>query len=257
MMLQRPYLTILFAIALCFCFMSSCKKKDGPIPLEDFPFSEKKFYCQSAFNESNTSGSTSGSIIHTDIVLKCTVENDSLKVLGFSFPMMSGNQMSFLIDNNNSGLTEKIEVIFSDNYDSIFIEHRYTNNYNYSSRQTYTGVVSSLRESILPHAYQQDLEGNYLLQINSFDECNAIDTAYTNTFSVLKNNHSIQVGTENYTARLFHSYYREEFHSPYDSRINTIYWQTDSLSIDFFTEISGICSSGRDTVHQIYQGRKQ
>ena len=248
---------LLFAITLCFCAISSCKKKDCPVPVEDFPFTEKKFYCQSVFNESNTSGSGSGSIINTDIVLKCTTEEDSFKVLGFSFPIVSGNQTSFLIDNNNSGFAEKIEVTLSDNYDSIFIEHRYTNNYNYSALQTYVGIVSSLRETVLPHAYQQELEGNYLLQINNFDECNAIDTTYTSTLTVQKNNNSIQVGTESYTARLFHSHYHEEFYSPYDSRVSTIYWQADSLSIDFFTEISGVCSGGRDTIHQIYQGRKQ
>lgn len=253
---------IVFLCLLC-SFFFSCKKKDIPLispttsitPVK-LPFTEKYYYCQ---NQAVSSYYSSAQQTISDQIIRCYVENDSLKVLNCFVPITNFNQTVFEYVEHNQHGSISFEIEFFNNYDSISIVSRESNYGGGIKHIMCNGIVTDIREfHDLLYPRRNTLNGLYLLDVAFENDCLGVDTSYTDTVEVSVHGifynyvqDSIMVGNyyiENY--RRFYSYY--EFTDFYNYQ-EGIYWKDDSLHFHKYTHSNGFCY---DTIHYVLQGKK-
>ena len=257
------YKSAILSISLLLLFYA-CKKEEPirlsptpvlippppPIP-KLFPFTEKKFYCQhhSFQQQPHPNGGYFGnSIMDRDIVVKCTIIDNNLMVFGRVFPIDIDSQSVFNIINNS----DTLRLSFFNNFDSISFSHRW---HWALGKDDYSGAYTQLRESFLPHAYEPELHGDYLLNIKKNDCRFGIDTFYTDSLYISTSANYLAYDNRSFR-EVFHSYVRQEFQSTAHAIYN-VYWAADSLYIDEFVRtFYNECNIGGDTLHYTYQGRK-
>ncbi|WMX16983.1 MULTISPECIES: hypothetical protein [unclassified Aureispira] len=205
-----------------------------------------------------------------DQVVKVYVENDTIKVLNYAFPIDSLSQTHFdasVIPNPNSYSNTKIlKLTYSNNYNRIVIEYDYDCYYGpyngcANSELDFNGLRTTKNETVLPHGDVANLTGTYRLWVRKQDFTNNLDTQYIknvvvttsgNSFFFDQQRFSLDLfdSYQNYTSLYIYSYYRREV-----SR--NIYWHNDSLSLQYSKIINDASIGYSSSVRYTYRGRKE
>ncbi|MFK7784008.1 MAG: hypothetical protein AB8B56_02770 [Crocinitomicaceae bacterium] len=232
----------------------SCKKKTDPEP--NVSHFEGNFLCDVDFNYYYNGGNS----VDYDKVVRCYVENDSLKVSNHAFPIQSEDQTVFL--KTNSITNGYVRVTFSNNYNSILIE---VDSPSYlsgpESGSISTGMRTSLPETTTPHPCLDELEGIYDLDIYYRSDADSIDTQFVSSTMITMPSSYIFIDSyQFYTSFTFHSYYDQTVSSTSNSgtfyHTRSVQWHNNSINLDYRTVQSYPWFQPNDTTHHIISGTK-
>ena len=198
-----------------------------------------------------------------DRVVRCYVENDSLKVLSYAFPFNSEDQTVF--HKTLYGGSSSIKVTFSSQYNAISIEGDFPSQLaGPDSDITYTGMRTSLPETTNPHPCLDELEGVYDLDTYYRNDSDSIDTQYVSSaFVTMLGNYMTIDSDQFYVTFPFHSYFNQSVYyqntSPKTRHNRSIQWGNNNLSLDYQTIYYHMWSPVpmlNDTIHYIISGTK-
>lgn len=263
-MMSKRRTTSIIIISLLCSFLISCKKKDIPLispttsvtPVtlvnNKLPFTEKIYYFEYQKTEN---GPFIPRTTNFDLVQRCYVENDSLKILNWGFPITAENQTYFEFYRNESTILH-IQVWFSANYGTVNVEV-FNDDIYYTTTRTYHGILTSLLISQQPHAYANDLQGAYFLDVLYNDSCLGVDTTFSDTLQISLYRDSTIIGDYRLDGlEAFHSYSNSDFFTTPFFNHQSIYWKNDSLRFYKYALPSFSTNGCLDTIHYLFQGRK-
>lgn len=231
----------------------SCKKKTVE-PDPNFSHFEGNFLCNVDDNYSYDGYNNKD----YDQVIRCSIENDSLKVLNFTFPIQSEDQTEFEITNLYGG-PGSVTVTYSSGYNAISI---YVNSPSVSSgpssNTSYSGTRTLLPETTDPHPCLDELEGTYELDISYRNDLQSIDTQYVQNNFVTMSNFIVEIDTNQFAYGLFHSYFNQStYYVQIDAKTErSIQWQNNNLTIDDQATTGANGWIPVDTIHYTISGTK-
>lgn len=235
--------------ALCIAF-TSCKKETVEPDLSHF---EGNFLCDVDYNYSHMGSNNKD----YDQIIRFRVENDSLKVLNYAFPIESEDQTVFHIIHATGG-TGEFKVTFSSNYNSVSIYSTWTSALSGPSvNVTYDGAKTTLPETIDPHPSLNELEGVYDLDVSYRNVLDSIDSQYVLNVPVTMFNNTVEIDNNYFYFGTFHSYFNQidNTNSNNVRKERSIQWTSNGLDIDYLT-ITPLWSIPDDTVRYIISGTK-
>lgn len=244
---------ILFTAILATLF--SCKK-DEPVKCLSVEYGHYvgNFHC-TVISEYNYDGYSDREY---DQVVRCYIENDSLRILDYAFPLTDPEQTVFVEGIPLSG-SHSAQFTFSPdfNYLSIYLDYPSQLSGPSSSLQFY-GPKSPQPETVDPHPLLPELEGNYLLDVTKIQQGSGIDTHFIDLLYVTNSNGYMHIDGDSFHIGLFHGQSEmESVNTMVDERYEkSIYWKNDSLFLDYM-RIYPVWTSTPDTTHYIYHGVKQ
>lgn len=274
MFFQKIALLLLLAI----CCLFACQKEEPHLPLPPIPPNAHpyehlagEFYVERQKNGgyadpgSNNSGGWSET---ADAFITCSIEKDSLKVLGFYFGLDSLTQTRFEYRDGVGvyGVTSVL-VDFANNYDSIYITYNTPcGTYGSCSTIEYQGKTGIATKRFI-------VNPSYNIWVEHRATANNVDTQYRKDIAIEAIDYSnsaivasdlallgLNLDGESYSFNGF-AYHAEEEkiidYGSYTSTQKSVYWKHDS----FYLEQQIITyPQGRpfpvDTVHWLYKGRK-
>lgn len=255
MFTQTSSVFSLFLVAIC--LFSACQKND--IIVENKPsvvvpsiyaHMEDNFYTQRIGSYGYVSGSTSFNNKDTaDIDMRISVQNDTLMVLGYEFPIDSLNQTSFsrIWMNPDFGDPQEVRLDYYNNYDSVKFFYSSCGSINGCRTNTYKGTKGgNIKKRFTANLYK--------LKVVHEEYIAAIDTQYTADLVVNFDGQTFEIGMNRFSYNPFYSYSNEYKLSTgnYGSSKKLVYMKNDSLYIDYY-EIK----YNNDTIYYSYQGVKK
>ena len=208
-----------------------------------------------------------------DVLINCTLEGDTLKVLGFDLKVDSIDQTVFLYADGvgTTGVTS-ITVRYANNYDSVYIEYKTPcgsagncSTINYAAKK---GSSVSLPSSGMTYTLQVDHKKTSLVISGSV--VTLIDTHYINDIVI---NHqtpyvrpfaadlsTLQLNLENINFELkgFVSSYSHKKEENYDDLYQEVYWKNDSFYLEQkLLHYANGRSAPADTTYYLYRGMKK
>lgn len=244
--------TLYFVTLLSFLFVfTSCKKEEEVVP--DHSHFEGNFLCDVDDNYSHMGSNNK----EYDRVVRCWIENDSLKVLNSTFAIESEDQTVFQI-NHMTGGTGHTKVTFSSDYNSISIHHTWMSALSGPDvNKTYNGTKTILPETKDPHPCLDELEGTYALDVSYRNGYDSIDTQYILNTPVTMYSNIVEIDNDQFYFGPFHSYFHQTTYSTWDGvkTERSIEWHSNSLDINYET-ITPLSPVLYDTVQYIISGTK-
>jgi hypothetical protein len=225
---------------------------------------EGSFYTQRIAAESYAYASSFYSDRDTaDLHIQISVENDTLRVFNYEFPVHSITQTSFSQSFGTFYNPEELKLDYYNNHDSIVLSHEILSRVagaNPASKVIYSGVKNA----------SNDISGSnlYTLKVIHKEFAAQVDTQYTADVMVdvilslpYSGYYSIKyaIGTNELRYNSFYTYSNEYKTGDKGTSRKVVYMENDSLYIDYYvtTTASSYPSYTIDTAYYSYQGIKK
>ncbi|MFK7796194.1 MAG: hypothetical protein AB8E82_01995 [Aureispira sp.] len=266
---------IVLFLVIVICTLFACQKEECPLPAPMInPNLAGDFYVERIRRGSfrDPYGVTSRDWFDTaDVALVCTLDEDTLKVLGFSLAIDSVNQTVFSYADSMGSLgVTSIRVQYTNNYDSMYIEYKTPCSINYNcSTINYKGSRGGT--VTLPNSGSL-----YVLQVNHKKTrliipgpiVTLVDTQYTKDIIIQHSTGytpplapdlaTVQFDLENtiFNFEGFESYYRHTTEGMPERLYQKVYWKNDSFYLEQkLLEYTNGWGVPADTTYYLYQGR--
>lgn len=275
MLTKTNFVFPLFLIVICFLF--ACEKEaivDPGSPPSNIPDDSSKYegMFYGLMNTSEVELPPSDFDNEADQILRIYVENDSIKVLNFVFPIDSLSQTHFNASSipspNSYANTKILTLTYSTDYKNIVLEYDYSCYYGpingcTNSTLDFDGIRTTQSESVLPHSDSSNLVGSYNLSVRIKDTQTNQDTQYVGTVVVNTLGNAFKFDQKSLYLGTFHNFRDYNFSSAYSSsgyiynrdESKNVYWLNDSLSIQYSSIVNN--NGVKDTLYYSYVGRKQ
>lgn len=268
----------IFPLSVLILLLSACQKKDDNLTLND-PNPVINLALEGDFyGERLRSGGFSDIFTTmyanwkdtTDVLINCSLEGDTLKVLGFDLKVDSMDQMVFMYADGvgPTGVTS-ISVRYANNYDSVYIEYKTPcgsagncSTINYAAKK---GGSVSLPRSGMNYRLQVHRRRTHLVVPGPI--VTLIDTHYINDIVI---NHqtpyvrpfaadlsTLQLNLEstNFELKGFESYYNHKKEENHDDLYQQVYWKNDSFYLEHqLLHYANGRSAPADTTYYLYKG---
>lgn len=206
-----------------------------------------------------------------DVTISCTLNGDTLEVLGFKLVVDSSDQIVFsYADGTGTIGGTSINVRYANNYDSIYIEYKTPcSSYGNCSVVNYIGTkgnVVNMPASGTIYTLQVNERKVRFSPPNSFNT--VIDTQYTRDISIdyqlflpptLAPDLRIfrfHLDSTFFDLRGFESYYQHKKESLDEMIYQNVYWKNDSFYLEQkWLDYANSRSYPADTTYYLYQGR--
>ena len=252
---MSKYIKLVVVLTILMLLFSECSEKEVP-SINEYEHLENKFYTHYSYVYTYTTISSS---FNHGQVIETRVENDSLKVLDYAFPISSASQSYFEVEDNSSipEVTVVQTLSFFNDFDSLVIRETESGG-SASVVINMTGAKTNLDVSVLPHAYATDINGSYLLNIQNKEVqggTTIVDSQYVALSNVVCLDYRLSINNKDFSTDLYHSYtnfYLNDMNQGVKQR-DRLYCTADSLFLDYQL----IQTTQQDTIHNIYVGVKQ
>ncbi|MCH2043456.1 MAG: hypothetical protein MK212_04895 [Saprospiraceae bacterium] len=264
----KNYLFILL-FGICIIQIISCKKDTGNIDDDTQNTTTTStnedqrpvdaavglFYCQKELSHSYSGNGQTLSVEDSlDVVIAVSLDNDSIYFGDlYSFAIDSVNQSFFELDNSSYN----VSLEFKNSYTSLIVLYNESQQGGNSANTKYYGGRCPFLPSTSPHAYNNDLEGNYTITVHQTNSATGLDTQYTeNRLVSYSTYNALMIGNTQVSPGVFHSHMRsiinENNGSLHYRSQYSLYWSEDSI----FYEIDTVYYPQLDTIYYRYGGSK-